>query len=95
MLNNIEKVIDKDVRPYLLEHYGDVEVISYENGILYIRLLGQCNNCPSAKFTVEHIIESKLKENIPGLKEVALDTGVSPELYHFAKEILGKSRQKS
>ncbi|MCR1899354.1 NifU family protein [Irregularibacter muris] len=93
MLKNIQEVLERDVRPYLLDHYGDVEITSYEDGILYIRLLGQCNNCPSAKFTVENIIESKLKENIPELKEVILDTDISSELYHFAKEILGKSRQ--
>lgn len=92
MLETIQEILEKDVRPYLLGHYGDVEVISYKDGILYIRLLGQCNNCPSAKFTVEGVIESKLKENIPEVKKVILETGVSAELYDFAKRILNKSK---
>lgn len=94
LLENIEETLEKNVRPYLLEHYGDIEITSYKDGILYIRLLGQCNNCPSAKFTVKDVIESKLKENIPEVKKVILETGVSAELYDFAKKILNKSKRE-
>lgn len=88
----IEEVLQKEIRPYLSSHYGDIEIMSYKNDILKIRLLGQCKNCPSAKFTVEDVIESKLKETIPNLKKVILNNDVSEELYSFAKKILNKKK---
>ncbi|MCR1899623.1 NifU family protein [Irregularibacter muris] len=95
MLNKIEEVIKKEIRPYLLSHYGDMEVVSYHNGTLYVRLLGHCQNCPSAELTAQDIIESKLKEYIPEIKEVILNKDISEDLYTLAKEILNKkSRSK-
>ncbi|MBS4536743.1 NifU family protein [Clostridium sp. D2Q-14] len=88
MFNRIEEVITREIRPYLSNHYGDIEVLSYENGRLHIRLLGQCKGCPSAKYTVEEIIENKLKENILDIKEVILHNDVNEDLYNFAKKIL-------
>lgn len=95
MLKAIEEVLDNNVRPYLLEHHGDLEITSYKNGVLNIRLLGQCHNCPSAKFTIEETIESSLRKNIPGFKKVILDTDISAELYDFARKILRKNSSKS
>ncbi|WP_213818599.1 NifU family protein [Garciella nitratireducens] len=92
MEKKLKKILQKEIRPYLLKHDGDMEVLFYEDGILGIRLLGQCKNCPSAKFTVEDIIESTLKEYIPDLKKVILRDDVSEELYQFAKELLSKNK---
>lgn len=90
MIEKIENVLDKYVRPQLSMHYGDVKIISFEDGILKIKLTGQCSNCPSAKFTVEDIIEKELKEKLPEVKKVVLIEGVSDELLAFAKKILKK-----
>ncbi|PWJ51898.1 NifU family protein [Faecalicatena contorta] len=38
MLNKIEKV-----RPELARHHGNVKVVSYENHILRVKLLGKCS----------------------------------------------------
>ncbi len=92
MEKKLEGILQKEIRPYLLRHDGDVEVLSYEDGILCIRLLGQCKNCPSAKFTVEDIIESTLKKYIPDLKKVILRDAVNEELYQFAKKLLSKNQ---
>ncbi|HAQ41083.1 MAG TPA: NifU family protein [Clostridiales bacterium] len=88
MKDKIELTLDKYVRPKLSEHYGNVEVISYENNILKIKLLGQCGNCPSAKMTVENVIEEELKKHVPEINEVVLVEGVSDELIEFAKKLL-------
>jgi Fe-S cluster biogenesis protein NfuA len=74
----------------LAEHYGDVKILSYEEGVLKIRMQGQCSNCPSAKVTVEGIIEKEVKEHVPEAERVELIEGVSDELLDFAKKILNK-----
>lgn len=88
MIEKIEKVLDEYVRPKLFEHYGDLKLVSFEDGILNIKLLGKCSNCPSAKFTVEDVIEVELKKHIPEIKQVVLDESVSDDLLEFAKKIL-------
>ncbi|HHZ01514.1 MAG TPA: NifU family protein [Tissierellia bacterium] len=93
MIGKIEKVLDKYVRPQLAQHYGNVKVLSFENGVLKVKLEGQCSNCPSARFTVEDVIEKEIKEHVPEVERVALIEGVSDELMSFARKILNKESQ--
>ena len=90
MIKKIEHVLNEFVRPKLAEHYGDVEVLSFMDGVLKIKMQGQCSNCPSAKLTVEGIIEKEIKEHVPEVERVELIEGVSDELLNFAKKILNK-----
>ena len=53
MIKKIEAVIEERVRPSLLDHEGDVEVLSFEDGVCRVRLLGACSGCPSAQLTTE------------------------------------------
>mgnify|MGYP002344314432 FL=1 len=90
VIEEIEKVIDSEIRPHLREHYGDIQLLGINDGVVEIKLVGQCSGCPSAKYTVEDVIESKLKEKFPEIKEVVLINQVSEELLNMAKEILMK-----
>lgn len=93
MLRNIEEFVNKEIRPYLSQHNGDIEVISFENGVLNVRLLGQCSGCPGAKHTIEDFVEVKIIEAIPQVKEVSLNNDVSEELYDFAKQLLNSNKE--
>lgn len=90
MINKIEKTLDKYVRPILREHYGDIDVKSYENGILEIEMLGSCRSCPSAKYTVIDVVEAELKKNIPEVEKVILRESISEDMLNFAKKLLNK-----
>ena len=60
---NIEKrineVLDK-IRPYLENDGGSVKFNRFENGIVYVTLIGACSNCPMASATLEDGIETAL-----------------------------------
>lgn len=88
MIEKIENVLEEKVRPKLLAHEGNVKVIAYEDGILRIRLTGQCSGCPSAKITTEELIGNAVKSEIPEVQDVVLANEVNPELLEFAKKIL-------
>lgn len=90
MVKRIEEVLDKYVRPKLAQHYGNVKVLGFENGVLKIKLEGSCSNCPSAQITVEDVIEKEIKEHVPEIERIELVQGVSDELLNFAKKILNK-----
>ena len=51
----LEQMLDELVRPALKAHGGDVELIGFEDGILRLRMLGQCAGCPAATMTNETI----------------------------------------
>lgn len=60
----------QNVRPYLNADGGDVEFLSYEEGIVNVRLHGACGTCPSSLMTLRMGIENALREVVPGVQEV-------------------------
>ena len=65
----INEVLNK-IRPYLQNDGGNVEFKRYENGVVYVRLIGACSNCPLADPTLESGIESALINEIPEVIKV-------------------------
>lgn len=65
----IKEVLDK-IRPYLQNDGGDVEFRRYENGVVYVSLVGACSNCPMAVMTLQDGVESALVSEIPEVIKV-------------------------
>ena len=65
ILNVIEKV-----RPYLNMDGGDIEFVKYEDNIVYVRLVGACQDCPMMDVTLKDGIEELIVNEIPEVKEV-------------------------
>lgn len=65
----IEKILD-EIRPFLANDGGDVEFVKFENGIVYIKMLGACSNCSLIDFTIKDGIEQMLVNELAEVKEV-------------------------
>jgi len=66
--------IIKQVQPMIQSDGGDIELIKYEDDIVYVRMHGACVGCPASSFTLSLGIEERLREQIPTIKKVvALD----------------------
>ncbi len=65
----IEQVLEQ-IRPTLLNDGGNIELVKFENQIVYVRLLGACVQCPVSLFTLKFGVEEALKEKLPDIKEV-------------------------
>ena len=87
-IDNIQRILEEDVRPALMAHEGDVELISYKSQVVKVKLHGKCSGCPSAYLTTEELIAAKIKEKMPEVKDVVLVQEVNPELLDFARRIL-------
>ena len=76
MTNNNEQIITKinevlnKIRPYLQNDGGDVKFEKFENGVVYVSLLGACSNCPMAVMTLQDGVESALVSEIPEVIKV-------------------------
>lgn len=88
MIKKINEVIKNHIRPQLQQHYGDIELIDVEDGIVKIKLLGACSNCPSAQITVENVIEEALKNHIKKIEKVIVVNQVSEDLIDMAKKLI-------
>lgn len=66
----IVALIEKKIRPVLVEDGGDVEFRGYENGVVQLHLQGACRSCPNATKTLKAGIENFLKRMIPEIQEV-------------------------
>ncbi|MEE0829843.1 MAG: NifU family protein [Longicatena sp.] len=67
----IVKVINK-IRPYIQRDGGDVEFVRFEDGIVFVRMLGACQGCSSVYDTLEGGIEAILLDEVAGVKKVML-----------------------
>ena len=65
----INEVLDK-IRPYLENDGGSVKFNRYENGIVYVTLIGACAGFPMAASTLEDGIETALVNEIPEVIKV-------------------------
>lgn len=68
------KIIEllEQIRPYLISDGGDVEFIKYEDGIVYLRMLGACQSCSLLDNTLYDGIETMLVEEIAEVNGVIL-----------------------
>ena len=92
-LKRVEAALDEKVRPVLRAHGGEISVDHLEDGVLYVKLLGQCAGCPSADLTNETLVEAELTAALPELvRKVAVVQTVSDELWEQAKRLLRDHR---
>jgi Fe-S cluster biogenesis protein NfuA len=66
---DIKNVINK-LRPYLQRDGGDIEYVRFEEGVVYVRVLGACQGCVYIDDDIKEGVEMILMEEVPGVTEV-------------------------
>jgi len=68
----VEKVVDEEIRPVLVQDGGNIAVIDVdeEKGIVLVQLLGACHGCPMSQLTLGMFVEQRLKQKVPEVKRV-------------------------
>jgi Fe-S cluster biogenesis protein NfuA len=83
----VRQALDK-VRPLLRSHGGNVELLSLTDGVVHLRMLGNCDGCPSSAMTLKLAIEEAINEKAPDVTAIEVE-GAAPN-GHVAKD--GKAR---
>lgn len=68
----------EEVRPYLLSHGGNVELLGIEGGVARLRMEGSCKGCPSSTMTLKLAIEEAIERAAPDLEGIEAE-GVAEE----------------
>ena len=69
MNEKIEATLE-EIRPLIAQHLGDIEFVKFENGTVYVKMLGTCTHCPLSQLTLKAGVEELLKERVSGVERV-------------------------
>jgi Fe/S biogenesis protein NfuA len=84
----IDTVLEERVRPLLRQHNGDIQILSFDQGVLRVKMTGMCHNCPSAVFETEQIVSEEIKTAVSAVHSVLLVTGVEDDLLQAARVLM-------
>lgn len=66
----IISLLNARIRPTIQKDNGDIQFRDFEDGVVYVEMLGRCIGCPYASRTLKDGVEKILKMYIPEVKEV-------------------------
>jgi Fe-S cluster biogenesis protein NfuA len=70
MKEEILKALES-VRPFLQADNGDIELVDVsDDGIVKVRLIGECEKCPLSIMTLRAGIERSLMKQVPGVRRI-------------------------
>lgn len=70
IVTQIKELLETRVRPAVAQDGGDIIFDRFEDGIVYLTMMGACSGCPSSGATLKHGIENMLRYYIPEITEV-------------------------
>jgi Fe-S cluster biogenesis protein NfuA len=69
LIDKIEEILDQ-LRPNIQMDGGDIRFVRFQDGVVYVRLLGACVDCPISSYTIKQGIEESLKDQLSEVREV-------------------------
>ncbi|KAF7997206.1 hypothetical protein HCN44_005483 [Aphidius gifuensis] len=72
----IKELLDTRIRPTVQEDGGDIVFISFEDGIVKLKMQGSCTSCPSSVVTLKNGVQNMMQFYIPevlGVEQVEDD----------------------
>ena len=66
----IKEIINEEIRPAVAMDGGDITFERFENGIVYLNMIGACSGCPSSTMTLKMGIQNRLQDEIPEVQDV-------------------------
>jgi len=61
-MKRIEETIEREIRPALQQDGGDLDLIDVEGDRVKVAFRGSCAHCPMAQFTMQQVVQAKLRE---------------------------------
>lgn len=65
LLTRVQKALD-EIRPYLQTDSGDIELVSLDNNVVKVRLMGACIGCSVNQMTLKSGVEMTIKKYVFG-----------------------------
>ena len=69
-IQQIKDVLETKVRPAVAKDGGDIQFISFNNGVVKVALKGSCSGCPSSVMTLNQGVQNLLCHYVKEVKSV-------------------------
>jgi Fe/S biogenesis protein NfuA len=66
----VQRVLDEEINPAVASHGGWVTLLDVKDDVVYVQLGGGCQGCGMVDVTLRQGIEVRLREMVPGIREV-------------------------
>jgi Fe-S cluster biogenesis protein NfuA len=70
IVKNITEVMEEYVTPAVAQHGGQVNFVSFENGVVLVELSGACSGCAGSTATLKHGIQQMMTSLVPEVNAV-------------------------
>lgn len=70
VVENIVEVMEQYVTPSVAQHGGQVNFVSFDNGVVTVELSGACSGCAGSTATLKYGIEQMMTHLIPEVTSV-------------------------
>lgn len=74
VVKRIKELLENYVKPAVEMDGGAIQFISYDEGIVNLKMQGSCSGCPSSMITLKAGIEGMMKRMIPEVREVVAES---------------------
>ncbi|MHB8243961.1 MAG: NifU family protein [Acidimicrobiales bacterium] len=85
----ILEVLEQEVNPQIASHGGSADLVAFDNGTAYVRMLGGCQGCGLASVTLTQGISVAIQDAVPEVTSIVdvtdHDSGSNP-YYESAKK---------
>lgn len=69
IVKQIITVLEK-IRPFLNRDGGDIEFVRYQDGEVFVKMIGACAGCDMIDSTLQDGVATLLQEEVPGVVKV-------------------------
>ena len=70
LLNKKVELALEEIRPFLVSDGGDISLVSIDENIVKVQLMGNCVSCSVNQMTLRNGVEMTIKKHAPQIKEV-------------------------
>ena len=69
-IQQIKDVLETKVRPAVAKDGGDIQFVSFDKGVVQVKLKGSCSGCPSSVMTLKQGVQNLLCHYVKEVKSV-------------------------
>ena len=70
IIDQINEILESKIRPAVAKDGGDIKFVSFEKGVVKVKLKGSCVGCPSSMMTLKQGVQNLLKHYVKGVNSV-------------------------
>lgn len=70
IVEHIKEVLVSHVAPAVASHGGNIDFVSYADGVLELKLGGACSGCAGSTQTLKYGVENMMRHMVPEVTEI-------------------------